>query len=326
MTKNDEIINMGWGHPSYMQDYWRGAAAGTFIGFDSGVQYQLDAGNPDLIEIIRDLHKNEGNAVVEGSHIVIGNGATQIIRAVVSLYDNACAAVPHYSRFRDFVINEQNFIGFMVDEDVRTNAKGSLLEIITTPNNPDGRISVATQNSDSGLYDLCYNWPQYGNVTLMDEAQMVFSLSKATGHAGSRIGWGIFRDKGTADYVQAFIERETCGVSSDSQLKAIAIIRDQLSKPKTRRCFYFGRYELKYRWAKLKQAAAKHDWFSIDNRLGMFALIYVANGNAAKLFKDKLDVVGVNGSNFGLSNDYLRLNLGCSTEDFDEFIKRLENV
>lgn len=314
---------MGWGHPSYMQDYWKGAAEGTFIGFDSGVRYQLDAGNPELIESIRDLHKNEGNAVVDGRYIVIGNGATQIIRAIVSMYDNICAAVPHYSRFRDFVTGEQKFIGFMVDEDVRDDTTKSLLEIITTPNNPDGRISAPTQNADGELYDLCYNWPQYGDVTLMDKEQMVFSLSKATGHAGSRIGWGIFKDRGTADYVQSFIERETCGVSSDSQLKAIAIIRDQLNKPKIERCFDFGRNELISRWTKLNQATANHNWFFVYNREGMFALICVAAGNADVLFKSLLGIEGISGSKFGLSDDYLRLNIGCSKEIFDEFIKRM---
>lgn len=320
------LINMGWGHPAYMRDYWRGAAVGTFIGFDSGIDYQLDPGNPNLIEAIRELHDSEGNAVTEGKHIVIGNGATQIIRAIMSMYDTCYAQVPFYSRFPVTAKKEGlTFHALTEPEDGFTSG----MEIVTSPNNPTGNRTKNYTHCPL-VYDLCYNWYQYSTPVKEDHDVMIFSLSKATGHAGSRVGWGIFSDKDVADKVQEFVELDTCGVSADSQTKALSMILDQLKRPKNKRCFYFGRYELKYRWAKFKQVMAHYDNITVKNRLGMFALVKVEDPSstgwvdAEEYFKENFGVFGVSGDNFGMDRTYLRLNIGCETSDFDDFIKRME--
>jgi len=239
------------------------------------------------------------------------------------MHDTVYAQAPHFSRFPDMARKERlSFHSLNVPEDGVTSG----MEIITSPNNPDGK-RTKNYTHCPGLYDLCYNWTQYGNVVKADEDIMVFSLSKATGHAGSRIGWGIFADKQVAQEVQEFIEIDSCGVSSDAQTKALSMILNQLSRPKSKRCFYFGRYELKYRWAKLKQAAALHDTFTLTNRLGMFALIKMSDDvpeQAEHFFKAKFGVQGTSGEHFGLDSDYVRLNIGCDTAEFDDFIRRLE--
>lgn len=66
------------------------------------------------------------------------------------------------------------------------------IELITTPNNPDGIIREATVNrGDQGklIHDLAYYWPQYTPITSPANFDiMLFTASKCTGHAGSRIG------------------------------------------------------------------------------------------------------------------------------------------
>ncbi|KAG5631874.1 hypothetical protein H5410_003591 [Solanum commersonii] len=68
---------------------------------------------------------------------------------------------------------------------------GPYIELITSPNNPDGIIREVVVNGDQGklIYDLAYYWPQYTAITSpANHDVMLFTISKCTGHAGSRIG------------------------------------------------------------------------------------------------------------------------------------------
>ena len=68
---------------------------------------------------------------------------------------------------------------------------GPYIEVVTSPNNPDGAIREAVVNREGGklIHDLAYYWPQYTPITgRADYNVMLFTFSKATGHAGSRIG------------------------------------------------------------------------------------------------------------------------------------------
>lgn len=67
------------------------------------------------------------------------------------------------------------------------------IELVTSPNNPDGKIQHAVVRSPPGMghvvHDLAYYWPHYTPITApANHDIMLFTLSKSTGHAGTRIG------------------------------------------------------------------------------------------------------------------------------------------
>ena len=65
------------------------------------------------------------------------------------------------------------------------------IEMVTSPNNPDGELRGPVVNKANGMliHDLAYYWPQYTAITKpADHDIMLFTASKCTGHAGSRIG------------------------------------------------------------------------------------------------------------------------------------------
>lgn len=69
--------------------------------------------------------------------------------------------------------------------------EGPYIELVTSPNNPDGSIRGPVVNRGDGkvVHDLAYYWPQYTAITHQaDHDIMLFTFSKSTGHAGSRIG------------------------------------------------------------------------------------------------------------------------------------------
>uniref|UniRef100_M1DWU1 Alliin lyase n=1 Tax=Solanum tuberosum TaxID=4113 RepID=M1DWU1_SOLTU len=72
---------------------------------------------------------------------------------------------------------------------------GPYIQFITSPNNIDGVIKEHVVNGDQEklIYDLAYYWPQYTAITSpTNHDVMLFTISKCTGHAGSKIGNTLF--------------------------------------------------------------------------------------------------------------------------------------
>lgn len=70
--------------------------------------------------------------------------------------------------------------------------EGPYIELVTSPNNPDGILRESMVNRSEGIliHDLAYYWPQYTPITsIADHDVMLFTASKSTGHAGMRIGY-----------------------------------------------------------------------------------------------------------------------------------------
>jgi L-tryptophan--pyruvate aminotransferase len=146
---------------------------------------------------------------------------------------------------------------------------------VCSPNNPDGTIREAVLSSASGVavHDLAYYWPQYTAITKRaDHDIMLFTVSKSTGHAGTRIGWALVKDRDVARKMTKFIELNTIGVSKDSQLRAATVLRavsDAYELPAAgeehRRLFDYGRRKMAERWSMLREAAAASGIFSLPD-------------------------------------------------------------
>ncbi|KAH0772956.1 hypothetical protein KY290_010093 [Solanum tuberosum] len=68
---------------------------------------------------------------------------------------------------------------------------GNVIEFVTSPNNPDGNLESPVLNGPNvkHIYDHAYYWSHYTAIPApADEDLMIFSMSKLTGHAGSRFG------------------------------------------------------------------------------------------------------------------------------------------
>lgn len=67
----------------------------------------------------------------------------------------------------------------------------NFIEFVTVPNNPDGRLKKAVLEGPhvKAIHDHAYYWPHFTPIPApADEDLMIFSLSKLTGHAGTRFG------------------------------------------------------------------------------------------------------------------------------------------
>lgn len=66
------------------------------------------------------------------------------------------------------------------------------IEFVTSPNNPDStlREPALAGGSSAVIFDHAYYWPHFTHIPApADEDVMLFTISKPSGHAGSRLGY-----------------------------------------------------------------------------------------------------------------------------------------
>ena len=70
-------------------------------------------------------------------------------------------------------------------------SKRNIVEFVTSPNNPDGQMNKGVLHGPNvkHIYDRVYYWPHFTPIPAPDDEDLtIFSISKLTGHAGSRFG------------------------------------------------------------------------------------------------------------------------------------------
>ena len=90
-----------------------------------------------------------------------------------------------------FRSNDYKFLGDAALWKNASDANVNIIEFVTSPNNPDGQLMKAAVqgNYAKAIYDHAYFWPHFTAIPApADEDLMIFTLSKLTGHAGSRFG------------------------------------------------------------------------------------------------------------------------------------------
>uniref|UniRef100_A0ACD5W1E2 Uncharacterized protein n=1 Tax=Avena sativa TaxID=4498 RepID=A0ACD5W1E2_AVESA len=287
----DAVIDLELGDPTMYEAFWReaGSRAEVVIPGWWGMSYFSDAGRlcqflePELEREVRRVHRLVGNAAVDdGYHLVVGNGATQLFQAAMYALSPAGAdrpvgvvsAAPYYSSYppqTDLLLSGYyRWAGDAnaLDVDGANNNDGHI-ELVCSPNNPDGAVREAALSGGKAVHDLVYYWPQYTPITgAAAHDVMLFTMSKITGHAGSRLGWALVRDRDVAKKMVYFLGRSSIGVSKDSQLRAakiLAVVSDAYDgEDETRlRLFDFARRRMAERWGRLRAAVAASGAFSL---------------------------------------------------------------
>lgn len=71
------------------------------------------------------------------------------------------------------------------------NPTDGFIEFVTSPNNPDAQLyKPVLGGSAAVIVDHAYYWPHFTHIPApADEDVMMFTMSKPSGHAGSRFGY-----------------------------------------------------------------------------------------------------------------------------------------
>ena len=332
-----DTLDMGIGDPLFMHEYWKlieklyeKQTGKTTINITDGMTYDYNQTWEPLKNEIRKLHKLIGNAETDGYEIVLGHGISQLISASVYALTkqgamNLYVDPPYWPRFE--------FLGKLgcdaANEILLPTSKS--MEIITIPNNPNGSMTDKKSGCDYAIHDLCYFWPQYCTVHKRKDDLMLFGLSKATGHAGTRLGWALAKDAATAQHMRQFVMLSTSGVSTDAQRRAHDVISSitKLNSHQMLSCFETGKEELAKRWRAIDLAMIKNKDFRILNNSGIFAWCqWNESVQGGQAFLKKYNIQGLEGATFGNNTEdfsKFRLNIGCDKHTFDEFIQRISD-
>ena len=291
-------LDLSVGNPGFLQDIY----TPTHFHPPMVDKYRYDTKIKGFLEgAIRKLHKQVGNiADVDSYEVVVANGATQLLDALIPAHNYLEMYAPYWSRFKGIAdARKVSFYG-------RTNPES--FNFTVYPNNPD--FLLPYYNYYTNVVDACYHWPMYyrhSEFKALTGEVFLFSLAKLSGLAASRVGWALVRNPEKAKQLRDYVELVTSGVSVDGQVMAYNGIS------------HYGQYYLKAksilneRWLELESLNIKP-----NNSEGMFALY----NDAGHSFESS-DIIGLRGSAMGVSDDIIRLNIGCSNEEFKELTYRL---
>ncbi|RVW52939.1 Tryptophan aminotransferase-related protein 2 [Vitis vinifera] len=314
---------------------------------------------PEFAKQIIRLHKIVGNAVTDNYYIVVGTGSTQLFQAALYALSppnasepmSVVSAAPFYSSYPSVTDFLKSGLYKWAGDANNFNKDGPYIELVTSPNNPDGSIRqpVVNRSGENLVHDFAYYWPQYTPISSpADHDLMLFTVSKATGHAGMRLGWALVKDEEVAKKMTSFIELNTIGVSKDSQQRAAKILQvisdsyEPVGNPKqSGPFFHFSHSMMEERWKALRSAVKQSGLFSLPefpssfcNFLGQafgsqpaFAWLKCEGGiEDCGNFLKKHKILTRNGKHFGASPEYVRVSMLDRDESFNLFTKRLSSL
>ncbi|THG14745.1 tryptophan aminotransferase-related protein 2-like isoform X1 [Camellia sinensis] len=361
------VINLDHGDPTMYESFWQQMGDRTtvvisgwqYISYFSDVTKLCWFLEPEFARAVIRLHKLVGNAITEGHHIVVGTGSTQLFQAALyalcppnaSEPMSVVSAAPFYSSYplmTDFL--ESGLYKWAGDAH-KFSKNRPYIELVTSPNNPDGSTRQAVVNRNQGIlvHDLAYYWPQYTPISFpADHDLMLFTVSKSTGHAGTRIGWALVKDQEVARKMTKFIELNTIGVSKDSQLRAAKILQavgdscDPVGSDEEVQPFFDYSYILmEKRWKQLRAAVKNSRLFSLPDFPTAFCNFSGCSFEPQPAFawlkcEGEIEdcesflrghkILTRGGKHFGVCPKYVRISMLEREKNFDLFTQRLSTI
>ncbi len=325
-------LDMGYGNPGFLQELWEYDAPYEISEAKiSSMPYS--ASKTILLALekeIKAIHRKYKNCkIYKESEIIVTIGAAQAVQAALYAYKkmgktNVYIPAPYWGRLRAYA----EIQGYSVFPDLimLERDKKSLINLITSPNNPTGEMQTEI-NAD--IRDACYNWPQYTDKpALLNDEVVIFSLSKLSGHSSSRIGWAVVDNAEIAQYMREYIEINTSGVSIEAQTNAAWVLDNLqsgifLKNNDTFDFFKTARMKLKIRIEVIKVIIKEFNLpIEVLSKDGMFLYVEMR----PQVVHD-LKISCFAGSDSGDTNkDRFRLNIGCDSKTFSTFVERLEYI
>ncbi|KAJ4967313.1 hypothetical protein NE237_019162 [Protea cynaroides] len=337
-SKSSAVVVAGWHRMSYSD------------GIGSSILF-----SKELTNHIFQLHALVGNAITKGRFILFGVGSSQLLHAAVHALSQqgsshpACvvATAPFYPlyEFQTELFDSEDF-KFQGDTTLwkntsSANSSTNIIEFVTSPNNPDGRLTkpVLQGPSVKTIHDHAYYWPHFTAIQgPADEDLMLFTLSKVTGHGGSRFGWALIKDKDLYQRMLMYLSLNTIGVSQDTQLRALKILKVVLKGGGE--IFEFGYNTMKARWERLNEILSASRRFSIQKLEPQYCNYFqnVTGPSPAYAWlkcerEEDLDchavlkaasIIGRKGNLFRAESRYVRLSLIKYEDDFDLLLHRIK--
>ncbi|CAO1945185.1 unnamed protein product [Urochloa humidicola] len=360
------IANASSGNPLFLEPNWRRHAAAGAVVFSGWhrMSYLTTDGFYQSVELenhIRRLHRAVGNAVVDDKHLIFGAGSTQLINALVhalSVPDDAngasaspsarvVATAPYYTPYRTqtamFDGREYRWDGTTAARR-RANSSDGFIELVASPNNPDVRLQEPVLRGSAAIVDRAYYWPHFTHIAApADDDVMLFTMSKPSGHAGSRLGWALIRDEKVAKRAYEYVKSSIMGVSRDTQLRMLGIVKVMLANLHGEDdIFAFGRDVMTTRWRRLNAIVSRSRRISLQkmapeyctyfNRIRepspAYAWVKCEREEDHDCYEAllKANIITRSGAGYEASSRYTRVSLLKMDDDFEALMERVTDL
>ena len=223
-------------------------------------------------------------------------------------------------------------------------AAAPVIEMVTSPNNPDGLSrapAVAPSPHTSTVMDYAYYWPHFvaigAPVAPPNRTVGLFTLSKLTGHASTRIGWALTPDADVAAAMRRFVQVSTLGVPRESKSRAATLLEHV--NEHGGEILSFARDLMLGRWERLeacfasstsfslqaREVASRDSWSAADGYAPSpaYAWIQQLDGGDATASMRAAGIVGRSGAKYGATDAYVRLELLMREATFDVMLGKL---
>jgi hypothetical protein len=161
---------------------------------------------------------------------------------------------------------------------------------------------------------------------------MIFSFSKLTGYASSRIGWALVRDAQLAGLMSQYMFLQSTAPAVEAQVRAVHMLRaiTAASRNSEDDFFAFARERLAARWKVLHDVFAKSDRFTLAGEDGVLYMWVACSDardaqNCAKPFGD-VGIATETGVTYGSDTKHVRICMGHDDSTFALLLQRLRTL
>lgn len=278
--------------------------------------------------LIRKFLKNNNREVPENAFVRLSAGGSSlcILAHYYAIWKikgrtitvGSTVPPPYYLQHRTLA----EFTGYCTwveDNDVPVD-----LEIDISPNNPNGSIQPPNGRGEYVLLDAVYDYYNFTGThnsvnpwVNYDEQKFccITSISKF-GLAGSRIGMYMSSNHTMVEYMQQYMSNSTQGTNTFSIDTLKCIIKKINIESEFIKSIY---KQLQWRIKKLRKIIPPSLIYSDDVVPFMFVKINFE-------FFTNIGILVRKGDEFSVSNEYSRIQLMMSDEDFAEMVRRLRSA
>ncbi|CAK9134670.1 unnamed protein product [Ilex paraguariensis] len=355
------LVSLPGGDPLYLEPFWmkHAASSAVLVAGWHRMSYRFSDGSvisQELEKHIRKVHAIAGNAVTDGRYIVVGAGSTHLLGAAVyalstgnsSSPAKVVASTPYYPLYKQQV-DYFRAVDFEFEGDASllnntSDTTSRIIEFVTSPNNPDCQLRKAVLNGPSvrTIHDHAYYWPHYSAIPApADEDLMIFTISKLTGHAGTRFGWALVKDEAVYQRMLEYISMSELVTSKDTQLRALQLLKVVLEGD-ARQIFDFAFHRMRDRWEKLSKTLSTSKRFSLQVIAPQYCTFYQKvrgpspayawlkcereeDGDCAVVLRSA-NIIGREGTMFNTGSRYVRLSLLKRDDDFNFLLNMIKKL
>ena len=347
-----DALDLGFGQPEFFKPF----VQTNLLGNEQKIKevdhlYFIEEPSELKSNIIK-LHKEFPNCKTDGD-LIISNGSIQLLTAFCWAVRNHVQTTKCHKNgnkkpiFLFYQTPGPDFLyrgiakvaGVNVITDLnytRSIDPEQLIEIINTPNNPDNKIHQSVTGAKWKLFDMGYAWRHFMDkedwnnlIRNPINENCIFSASRLFGLAGSRIGWGFIKDKCLVSLIKEYILSSTLNWSRDGlnrvNIALINLISEKFSNTDistvatSRRGFTTNEYFEVIRKVVVSRHTELSKRLNLINTPGPYGWVR----KSAKEFEN-LNINVKPGEDFGVSNEFSRINLMASRPKFDELLRRLD--